>query len=113
MRHILVVEDNNATRISLSQLLKGAGFRVTATGTAEDALEMWDPSINIALLDLQLPGKWGDELALEIQKHSPTTQIVFITAESLVPEELARRVPGCHTLSKPCNISALLELLEA
>lgn len=67
--------------------------------------------IDIALLDVRLPGRCGDDFGRELRQRCSKTMIVFITAESIL-EPLKMAVPDCFVMRKPIDADLLLELLE-
>ncbi len=82
--HVLLVEDEKNTQLSLSLILRRAGFKVT---TLDDGLQAFhtivqstDPSppIDVLVIDIQLPGMTGLELleALEKRKIELPTLII-------------------------------------
>jgi DNA-binding NtrC family response regulator len=78
---ILVVDDETSIRHVLRSFLGQNGCDVTATATAEEALELLpEAHFHVALVDLVLPGMSGIHLLGEIKRHSPDTEVVLMTA---------------------------------
>lgn len=105
---IMLVEDDTRARNAVATLLRGIGHTVRAYSTAEeaaDSLTYFCP--DVAILDVRLPGMFGNELARLIKKHSPKTQIIFLTAET----EVACEVPDFVVLPKPLDPPRLLNQL--
>lgn len=79
---VLVVEDSDFTRLSISQTLKAEGFEVAAEATASQALALaqrWHP--DIAVLDLHLgPGPTGIDLARVLRRDNHQLGIVILTS---------------------------------
>jgi FixJ family two-component response regulator len=67
--------------------------------------------MDIALLDVRMPGRCGDDFGRELRARCPKTMIVFVTGEELL-EPLKEVVPDCYVLRKPLDAAVLLELLE-
>jgi CheY-like chemotaxis protein len=59
---ILLVEDHDPTRESLKDLLEQWGYRVMAAASAEEALAMAGPPIDLVISDLGLPNQNGFDL---------------------------------------------------
>jgi response regulator RpfG family c-di-GMP phosphodiesterase len=78
--HILVVDDESAVRDLLVTWLQAAGYRCTEAATAEDALEraMASP-VDVALLDLALPGQDGLWLAGRLRERNAEMALVMVT----------------------------------
>jgi CheY-like chemotaxis protein len=89
MTHVLVVDDETHTRISLSFVLESAGYLVTDAPGGQEALDtilaLRDSShpIDLLLLDIEMPGFTGWELldALKNQKISLPTVIITGTSD--------------------------------
>ena len=77
----LILEDERSLQEILKILLEEFSFNVTSAYTVEEAQNyLKSNSFDIALIDLRLPDGNGMEIAREIKKHSPETEIVIITA---------------------------------
>ncbi|MCK5557702.1 MAG: response regulator, partial [Candidatus Hydrogenedentes bacterium] len=77
---ILIAEDDNSTRVTLTDDLKAAGHDVTAVhdgSGAESALE--GGSFDCAILDIRMPGADGVDLMKEIRSRSPETEVILMT----------------------------------
>ncbi len=82
---ILVVDDEHEICDLLTHLLEKEGCRVLPTHSAEEAVALIssdEPAV--ALLDINLPGMDGLELAGEIQSRWPDCVIIMITGDSSV-----------------------------
>src|SRR3954454_7827609 len=77
---VLIVEDERISRTALAWLLAAHGFRPLAFGTAEEALRAGPDGARVALLDVDLPGMSGLELAERLERSDPGLRVVLITA---------------------------------
>lgn len=77
--HILVVEDNDSSRRLIVELLRSSGFSNLATARdAEEAIdEMQGQSPDLIILDWNLPGQSGIELAQTIRRAAVTPDARF------------------------------------
>ena len=110
---VLIIEDNYLFRRALERLIAAEGYRAVAFSSAEEAL--CSPEINrynVALLDLHLPGMWGDAFAKELSRRGHADPIAFVTSETGMDEQLKRLVPGCEVISKPADLERLLSFLH-
>jgi len=108
---VLLIEDHDDSREMLATLLRHAGFQVTAYDCckpAEAHLEACD--MDIALLDVRLPERCGDDFGRELRERCPKTMIVFVTGEHQI-EPLKAAVSDCFVLRKPIDSAVLMELL--
>jgi diguanylate cyclase (GGDEF)-like protein len=84
LRHVLVAEDDDVTRMRLEHLLTKWGHRVTSVSRGDVALEILSPSgpPHLAIVDWMMPGLDGVDLcrALRARKSDTYTYIILITA---------------------------------
>ncbi len=82
---ILVVEDETLQRTLLLDLLRTEGHLVLGVGSAEEAVGMLErTAVEVAVVDVFLPGRSGIELLRAIRAASPRTEVVVITARPSV-----------------------------
>ncbi|QRM30949.1 HAMP domain-containing protein [Microvirga sp. VF16] len=96
VKKLLLVEDDDNQRMSLSELMKSEQVDVTAVGTAESALEVIQVrQFDCAVIDLGLPDLPGTELIERIRKikGSEELPIVIYTGQDLTKAE-ERRLQG-------------------
>jgi DNA-binding response OmpR family regulator len=78
---ILIVEDDPGIRRGLAEGLSDSGYLVVTAANAEDALaRLAVISVDLALIDLKLPGMDGVALMREVRRLSPATVLVIMTA---------------------------------
>jgi len=110
---VLLVEDTDAVRQTLTGMLEWHGFSVTPASTAEEALEFARTlRFDIMLTDVALPGKNGPELALEFRRMSAGTPIIFMSgysANSIDPHDLD--TPRAF-LQKPFPVQTLVDRIH-
>lgn len=109
--NILIVDDENIARQSLSDILRLEGYNVAAVPNGELAVEhVRNYSVDLILLDLKMPGMNGLEVAQVVKQISPSTQIVLLTAygsmESAV-EALRQRI--YDYLLKPASPNQIID----
>lgn len=78
---VAIIDDDAALRGSVACLIDLTdGFECRAQfGSMEEALAALDPSIDVILLDLQLPGMSGIEGARELRQRRPDIPILALT----------------------------------
>ena len=80
--HLLVVEDEDFIRTPLVRYLERNSFRVTAVADAAQAREVLaTAALDLAILDLMLPGEDGLSLARFVRATS-TLPILMLTARA-------------------------------
>jgi FixJ family two-component response regulator len=111
---VAVVDDDDAVREALSDVLREFGFAVEAFASAEAFLAFEDMERTSCLvLDIAMPGMTGLELQRELKRRGQRIPIVFITAHfepTLRPRVLAAGAAEC--LFKPFTEAALLEAVR-
>ncbi|MEW5846693.1 MAG: tetratricopeptide repeat protein [Bacteroidota bacterium] len=113
-KRILVVEDDLISYQYLHALLSKTGATVIHVKNAEDAIEatIIDRTINLILLDIQLPFKSGIEAAIEIRKMNQEVPIIAQTATDGENAKACREA-GCNAfITKPVDPDELLNLIK-
>jgi DNA-binding NarL/FixJ family response regulator len=83
--HVAIVEDDASMRSNLAEFIDSTpGFAcVAACASAEEALKCIAASTaEVALVDIQLPGKSGVEFVREFSALCPRVQIIMLTVEA-------------------------------
>ena len=79
---ISIVDDDEALRRSLDNLIRSAGFRARGFASAEAFLESNQLSeTDCLILDLRIPGMSGLELQRQLALTNSDLPIIFITAQ--------------------------------
>ena len=111
---VLVVEDEHVSRKALTLLLNACGYDTLSAGSAEEAIRLLgsEQAPNIALVDVDLPGMSGLDLAARLEKTQPEVFTVLITAaEGERIDNFVRDHPVTY-LRKPLDFDELLEVLS-
>ena len=84
MKKILVLEDEEAIRAFVVLNLQRSGYETLEAASGEDALRIFDRNkdIDIAVLDVMLPGIDGFEVCKTIRASNQNVGIVMLTAKS-------------------------------
>lgn len=76
---ILVVEDDQVIREGVSAYLSEFGYQILEAKDGEEALEKFNPEVNLVILDIQIPLMNGLEVLKEIRKKG-SLPILMLTA---------------------------------
>lgn len=108
---IHLVEDDIRVSKALERLLRTAGHRCAAYGSAEAFLSSHDPEMpGCAILDLRLPGMDGFELQARLAEAASHLPLVFLTGEGDIPGAVrAMQAGAVNFLTKPVEPEALLD----
>jgi len=115
-RRILVADDNRDAAESLAALLELEGHEVTLAYDGEDALLAYERARpQICLLDIGMPHRSGNEVAMEIRARSgrqaPT--LIAITGWGQDADRSQALAAGFdHHLTKPVDPTELLRLID-
>jgi CheY-like chemotaxis protein len=107
-RTILLVDDNDETRIMTKWFFGNFGYSVDSTKGAEEALALFNPAVHdVIITDNSMQGMTGVEMAHVIKLRSPTTPVLMYTGS--VPSD-----QSCLDLvfQKPTHLSVLEEALR-
>jgi signal transduction histidine kinase len=110
MFRVLLVDDEPSLRLTLTEFLKRAGYEVLAAPDFQSALMLRSASFDIAVIDINLPGRSGIELLQMINSREPYVPVIMITGEpnlSVFPEIV--RAGAYDFLAKPVVKEVLLK----
>jgi DNA-binding NtrC family response regulator len=108
---VYVVDDDSSVRESVGSLIRSAGWRVEAFGSARQFLESrWAAQPGCVVLDLDLPGMSG----LELQRMlDPRFSVIFLTGRGDISTSVKAMKAGAQEfLTKPPPEDELLGAIE-
>lgn len=113
---VLVIEDEDALRVTVSKMLRRNGFTVFEAADGKDGAELFGssaPSIDVVLLDMTLPKMSGPEVLRALRDIRPNVKVITTSAYSLgyVLTAIAGQQP-CQYIRKPYRLDELLGLLR-
>ena len=107
---ILIVEDNEASRRGLRQLLSNAGYTVLTAGTFDEGKQaVADGAPDLLIADVRL-GKFNGLHLVAAAPHALPSIIVSGFPDPVIEAEALRL--GAHYVTKPIEPKALLALIE-
>jgi len=100
---ILVVDDENHMRLSLSLVLQKENYRVDTAANAAEALDcLKSHAYELMFLDLNMPGMGGIDLLVKIHKRYPQMPVLIFTAHAALESAIqAVRLGARDYLIKP------------
>lgn len=117
MKRIMIVEDEAAIREFEAINLKRVGYSVVEAGSGEEALDIYDSDtlgIDIALLDISMPGMDGFTLCKELRKRSDTLGIIMLTARTQEMDKISGLMIGADDyITKPFSPTELLARVDS
>lgn len=109
IKRILVADDEDSIRWVLSKALSKHDYQVDLASTGTDALEMSRKhSYDLAIVDIKMPGMTGLKLLGKLQKESPHTLVVIMTAESSMNNAIEAMKGGAYDyITKPFDLEVI------
>jgi len=109
-QRILVVDDEQIIRESLSFILKKEGYNVEEAANGKEALANHElHPFDIIITDIEMPEMKGVDLLKQIRQRTPQTLVVIITAfGSVETAVMALREGAADYILKPINFDDLL-----
>lgn len=107
--HILIVEDDFASRSLLASYLEQAGYQVSESAQADDlAQHVIHEQIDLVLLDINLPGKDGLTLTRELRAVSKVGIILVTSSGDEIDRIVGLELGADDYVTKPFNPRELL-----
>ena len=114
MKNILIVDDEPDIREILRYNLEKEGFAITEAVDGNDALDKLSKDLDLAILDIMMPGKDGYDVCRKIREQGNTLPIVFLTAMDREFDELKGLEVGADDyVRKPFSPKMLIARINA
>jgi DNA-binding NtrC family response regulator len=112
--NLLIVDDEEQFLESISKSLELRDFHVIAVNRGEKAIEAAKSNpIDIALVDLKMPGISGEETLKLLKQEHKWMEVVILTGHGAVDSAVECTKSGAYSyLQKPCELNQLLEVLQ-
>ena len=79
--NILIVDDENVARQSLTDILKLEGYNVASASNGQTAVEyIRTHPVDLMIVDLRMPGMNGLDVIQVVNQASPDTEVILLTA---------------------------------
>jgi len=111
---LLIVDDDEIMRETLSDVLKKRGYDVISVGSGNGALSMIKKNlIDLILLDMKLPDVDGLEVLKKIKEFDTEILVIMMTAYSDVQTAVSSMKSGAYDyINKPFELEELRLLIE-
>jgi len=111
---ILLVEDEEDVRRTLTTLLTIEGAKVTSTGSGRQALDVAaNGTFDVLLTDLDLPDVPGDAIIRQVLAAPQPARVIVLTGSGESDLSRARRAGAEVVLLKPIDWNELITQLHA
>jgi DNA-binding NtrC family response regulator len=102
---VLVVDDDESFRSLVADRLSRTGHRVAAAAGGEAALGLLQ-EVDVAIVDLLMPGMDGLTLLKKIRESRPEVAVVMLTGHGTIDNAVeAMKVGAADYLQKPCSLA--------
>ena len=111
--NLLIVDDEEQFLKSMTKRLEVRDFNVIAVDRGEKAIEAArEHPIDIALVDLKMPGMNGEQTLEALKKQHQWMEVVILTGHGSVDSAVECTKSGAYSyLQKPCEWERLLAVL--
>jgi CheY-like chemotaxis protein len=120
MARILVIDDDQAVRLTIQLVLERAGHAVTLADNGTQGVQLFgDDDFDLLIVDIFMPGMDGLETMRDIHRLRPGVPVVVISGYAFrtpletVPDflRMAEKLGAVRTLRKPFKPSELLAIV--
>ena len=112
---VLIVEDEQRLRENLIESFKQAGYAVESAANGEDGAFLADEyPIDVAVVDIGLPGMSGLEMIAELRKNGNQVPVIVLTARDSWQDKVEGLSTGADDyMAKPFQFEELLARCNA
>ena len=113
LKRILVVDDEENTRLALTRLLSREGYEVHTAANGLEALScLRNSPVELIITDLNMPEMNGLAFLRELNREYPTSNVIMITAFGEVESYLeALNLGAFEYLNKPLRLEELRKVM--
>jgi len=113
MALVLVVDDEPEVRHLLGQVIRKSGHQVVEAESADAALaRMAERAADVVFTDIQMPGRDGRWLTMELRKRYPAAPVVLATSVTELEPAVTLKFGVLSYLVKPFDLAAVRSALK-
>ena len=112
---VIIVDDESSLRTALFRMLDRKGLNVLSASKIEEAkiLLQGGQTVDLALIDLNLPDGDGLDLMQSIKASHPACQVIVLTGNATIESAVkATKLGAFHFITKPFNMDELVSLVD-
>ncbi len=118
--HILVVEDDATTRMSIVAILEAVGYQVASVVNGEEAIALLQQTVDaghpfdVVVTDIRMGMVDGVEVLYAARKHTNPPEVIILTGYGTMDTSIAALRAGAYDyLIKPCKPDELLKYVTS
>jgi DNA-binding NtrC family response regulator len=114
IKRILIVDDEENTRLGLTKLLSREGYEVESAANGHEALDYLDrKKVSLIISDINMPDMNGLVFLRELSRKYPSISVIMITAYGGVESYLEAMNLGAYEyLHKPVRLDELRSVMK-
>lgn len=108
---LLLVDDEKGFLDTITKRLEKREMKIHAVYSGESALAELEnnPSLEVVVLDVKMPGMDGIETLVEIKQKFPLVEVIMLTGHATVETAIdGMKLGAFDYLMKPCDIDVLV-----
>lgn len=113
--HVLLVDDEERFLVTTSKLLGKKGYKVTMARNGIEALTVLSQQgfVNVAVLDVMMPGMNGLDALKFMKQRSPDTEVIMLTGHATIDSVAdGLRAGAFDFMMKPVEIEDLVAKID-
>jgi len=112
--NILIVDDLESIRNILTTVLEREGYEVVTAADGHEAMEkVKSSSIDLAVVDINIPGPDGLEILKHIKRSSLETEVIMMSGYTTIDTAIeALRQGACDYIVKPFDIDTITDTIR-
>jgi len=117
MARILLVDDDDLIRETLTKALTDAGYEIVAARSGRIGLRhLHDAPFDVLVTDVLMPDVDGIETIRQARESDPDLHIIAISGGGVLPKSeylrMAKKLGATHALAKPFHAGELVALIR-
>ena len=109
----MIADDADIVRSTLQEVLGDAGYHLVIAEDGNQAIQRLSEEVDVALLDLDMPGPGGLDCLRHITAHWPAIETVVVTGSTEITHAVEAMKNGAFDyVTKPVNFDELLEVVS-
>ena len=111
----MLVEDEQALRLLITNLLERCGYTVLPAAAAQPAMDIWKQrraEIKLLLTDIVMPDGTGIDLAMQLCAQDPGLKVIYTSGYPADAGSVVALTEGVNFLQKPCHPVKLAQVVR-